>query len=413
MHINARHILTIAALATVGAAQGIITPSAADPNFGPAVIATDSNGGFVQSINQIEMRHVGSGVYRTVVTAIMVGQTDSKLICGLLNLTTNPPTWTPQNDLELINLPGTATDEFQGSMSLDGLRVVWDNYATATYPNATGQSLCCTRPNTGVQFQPANVRAIAGAAAGGIDPHIAQDLAGTTVLLTFLDVNGDISKGTLDCATGGMTNTSLAVAGSNRPNFQFCHSSFANRDGTGAARSMCYSEYVAVTGAPSDGFWTEGINNDGTPEIILQGVVAGVATWYANPAMIGGTWLHATARAGYQDPTKTEVTCHANTNLTSGSGRISAFAPISPTLSTTYISVVAIGAAAPPYQIPPVQGDILVFPTVGVTDIRIHDPSTGLAEWVFTNVPPLATSVSRNCAFTTAAGLWLLTANPT
>lgn len=392
---NAIRLLSVAVVGAVATAQGIITPTAADPNFGTAVITQDVNGVFIQTINQIEMRHIGSGVYRTVVTAAMVGGTDTKLIAGLLNLTTNPPTWTATNDLELLNLAATATDEFQGSMSADGLRVVWDNYGTGIYPNGSGTTLCCTRPNTGVQFQQTDVRAVAGVPAGGVDPHIAEDLAGTTVTMSFLDANGDISKGTLDCATGSLTNVTLAVAGSGVPSFQFCHSSFANRDSTGAARSMCYSEYVATTGAPSDGYWTEGVNNDGTPSIILPGTTAGVATWWANPSMLGGTWVHATARGGYLDPHRTEVTCLANADLTSGSGRIAAFAPISPTLTNIAISIVAIGAPAPAYQIPPVIGDILLFPTVGITDIVFHNSNTGLGEWVFNNVPAL------NSTFTT------------
>ncbi|MBK8100342.1 MAG: hypothetical protein IPK26_24865 [Planctomycetes bacterium] len=185
------------------------------------------------------------------------------------------------------------------------------------------------------------------------------------------------------------------MAGSGVPSFQFCHSSFANRDGTGAARSMGYSEYVATTGAPSDGYWTEGMSNDGTPSIVLPGTTAGVATWWANPALVGGTWVHACARGGYIDPHKTEVTCIANADLTSGSGRIAAFAPISPTLANISISVVAIGTPAPAYQIPPVIGDILLFPTIGITDITFHDANTGLGEWVFSNVPAL------NSVFTT------------
>lgn len=389
---NAVRLLTIATFAAVASAQGIIIPSAADPNFGAGVISTDVNAVTISRIEQIELRHVGSGVYRTIVTAQMVGSTDTKLVAGFLNLTTNPPTWTPTNDLELLNLANTATDEFQGSMSQNGLLVTWDNYRTGTYPNGSGTTLCCTRTNTGVQFQQADVRAVAGVPAGGVDPHIGQDLGGTNVLMAFLDVNGDIGKCTLDCATGGVTNISVAVAGSGRPNFQFCHSAFTNRDGAGVARSLCYSEYVATSGGPSDGFWTEGMNNDGTPEIILPGTVGGVATWYANPAMVGGTWVHATARGGYIDPTKTGVNCVVNTDLTSGSGRLTAYSPISPTFATVYISVVAIGIPAPAYQIPPVIGDILLFPTVGVTDIRIHDANTGLAEWVFTGVPPLASS---------------------
>jgi hypothetical protein len=86
----------------------------------------------------------------------------------------------------------------------------------------------------------------------------------------------------------------------------------------------------------------------------------------------------------------------ANTTLVGGNGRIAAWAPARPQPGTgSFLSVIGIGIdvgslSLPPYQIPPVLNDFWIYPTLGVMDFRIHDPFNGLAEWVFTGVPPYA-----------------------
>lgn len=380
--------LTLAALAAAVSAQGVIRATGPDNDFGTLVISRDVNNTLINYIEQIEMRHVSGGRYQTVVTATMVGSADSKLIAGTLDRSTNPPTWTPNGDLEPLMRAGTATDEFQGSMSADGLVVVWDNYAAQTYPNSGGPSntFVCRRASTAVPFNVNDVRNILGMPSGGVDPHIAQDTGSTpgTVMLMFLDVNGTISRCDLDPATGSTTNVTLASANSGRANIGFCHSPFANRDGAGRARSFLFSEYISSP-FHSDGFWTEGISNDGTPEIVALGNPGGI--WYANPTALGGTFVHAQATGGYGVPHRTDVCAVANCDLTGGSGRITAFGPIGQPVQ--FLSVVGIGITAPPYQVPPVIGNVLIFPTIGVLDVRVHDHFTGLAEWIFPSVPVL------------------------
>ena len=388
--------LSVLGLVSSLAAQGILSPTVNDPNFGATIITVDSANNTIQRIEQIELRHMGSGLYRTVVTAQVVGATDTKLVAGLLGLASSPPTWIPTNDLDLLNVQNTATDEFQGSMSADGLTVVWDNYnAATTYPNAgPAQSFICHRANTSVQFQPNDVRAIANGTAGGMDPHIAQDVGpglNPNILLSYLDASSNISKCIYDPLTGAQVGSATtAVVGSGLNSFQFCHSSFANRDSTGKAVSMGYSEYHATTGNPSDAMWTEDLNNTGTPSVLIQGTVGGVATWYANPAIIGGTFVHACARGGYIDPTRTEANMVANADLRGAPGtrRIVGMGPIRPT-GGVVISIVGLGVPIPLGPTPPVIGNIDITPIYGILPVVFHNPFTGLAEWNFGNVPLL------------------------
>lgn len=393
MHTTAiRTILSGAALAAAASAQAIITAGAADPTFGPATITNDFANNLIQTIDQIELRSLGGGVYRTIVTAEMVGQPDSKLVSGLLNLSTSPATWTPTNDLDALNVTGSATDEFQGSMSQNGLVVVWDNYTGTTYPNmpAPSQTFICRRTSTSVPFAVNDVRGITGMPAGGVDPHIARDATGTgNILLFFLDASGNISKCDVDPATGNASNFAQAVVNTGRTGWQFCHSSWANRDSTGRPISMGFSEYVNNGGARSDYFWTEGINNDGTPNMMANGTLGGVNTWYANPTIMGGTFVIARATAGYIDPFKIEAAMVTNENLRGGSGRLVVLAPMRPrNPGPSFLSAIGIGSSSPPYQVPPVQGDILIFPTIGITDARPHDPYTGVAEWPLSGLTP-------------------------
>lgn len=380
------------------AAQGQIVPLAPNnaPELGAGTINSSTvSGEIVQSIDQIELRSLGGGAYRCTATAEMVGQNDSKIITGTLILS-GTPTWIPSNDVEALNVAGTATDEFQGSISLDGLTYVWDNYQGATYPSATGTTFICHRLSTAVPFAVADVRAIAGVPGGGVDPHIGGELASGDIVLYFLDVNGDISKMNVNPLTGATSAQTLAVAGGGNAAGQtpgtvnFSHSSFVQRDSAGNARGLTWSEFI---GSGSDGLWTEGVNNDGTPLCIAKRDLGGAAYWFANPAVVGGTIAWATATGGYGDPSKFGGNMVCNTDLRPGNAIIPVYAPIEPNPVapgvSRFISVVAIGSSAPPYQVPPVQGDILLFPTVGVLDIKFHANDTGYAQYTFGAVPVL------------------------
>lgn len=392
--------LSVAVLPALAGAQGVVTPIAPfnNPNLGAGVINVDSNSNTIVAIEQIEMRHVGGGSFQTVVTAALLGAADSKLVAGLLIMSVNPPMWLPNADLEGLNVAGAQTDEFQGSMTADGLVVVWDNYVGFTYPNmpASAQTFICQRASTAVPFSVNDVRAIAGMPAGGADPHIAQDDVGNgNVLVCFLNANGDIGKIEVDPATGLSSNQSVAATNTGQANWVFSHSPTALRDTTGAPRGLAFSEYIS--GQNSDGLWTEDLNDTGTPSIVAARVQSGTAYWFANPSVVGGTINWATAAAGYGDPSQFEGTFLTNTDLPAGngSGRILAAAPSRPTAVGlgTFWSVVGIGTLAPaPYQVPPVIGDIDIFPTLGLLDLRIHDNPTGLAEWVFNGVPVINAS---------------------
>lgn len=400
--------LSMGLLAAVAGAQGIISPYSANnnPNLGTTVISADGNNQAIAAIEQIEMRHLGAGIYRTIVTADWGSLApDASLVMGTINMTTNPPTWTadPVANLAQINVTGTATDEFAGSVSDDGLVLVWDNYqgvAAPTYPNvaATAYSFVCVRANLASAWSAANVRAVQGVAIGGVDTKLGRRLANGNYEFFFIDfiATNDIFRGELDPNTGALTNTARVVNNLGQTGFGFSHSPEPMRDTTGASRATCYSEYVNNAGQRSDGIWTPDINaGTGAPRKIADGAASTPLAWIANPSANGGTINWATAVGGYGNPSQLEATFLANADLTSGSGRVAAFAPIRPRQNSAFISVVALGAPAnPPYQIPGVQGNIEVFPTVGVLDFRIHDPFLGTAEWVFLRLPRLNTSIT-------------------
>lgn len=394
-------LLSVSALGAAALAQtspGVITPlvpyNAND--LGAAVInSTVVSGEIINVLEQLELRSLGGGVYRCTVTAITNQGGGSKLVTGLLNLATTPPGWTPLNDLELLNTPGASTDEFQCSISQDGLICVWDNYLGYTYPNTVlGSTFICRRTSTSVQFNPNDVRVIIGVPSGGVDPHIGEELPNGNVVVYFFDINGDISKGEVDPGTGTLTNQSLAVAaGGSNPNqipgtVVFCHSPTVQRDGGGKARGLTYSEYIS--GSLSDGLWTTNVNNTGNRWCIAQRTINNTNYWFANPAVMGGTWAWATAAAGYGDPSRFEGVAVVDADIRGG-GRLTAYAPIRPAAALpAYISAVGIGLAGPtlpPYQIPGVSGQILVYP-VAILSPLFHDNQTGIGEAIFAPYTP-------------------------
>jgi hypothetical protein len=399
------HKLVLASIAasavlTSQAPVGIVTPWSApgnNPFVNTTIINSDGAGGIVSDIDQFELRHSGAGTYRVECTLRVVGQTDSKLQAGSLNMAVSPPVWTPNQHLAALNMANAAVDEYQCSMSANGLVLVWDNYnASTTYNGFVGQTWVATRASTAVPFATVNVLPVLGVGAGGVDPHIGEELANGNVVLyhiDFLGITPNIVKGELNPATGALINVTVVATYTGAGISGFNHSPFALRDSTGKARCLSYSQYPQVGGAFSHSFFTEGINDDGTPQMILDGSTAGaggVLTWHNNPGWVGGTFHSCTS--AQTEPNLLEVTAIANADLTSGSGRIVAFAPARPLPGGgVFISVIGIGVAAPApgYALPPVVGNLWVFPTLGVLDLRFHNQYTGLAEWAFTNVPAL------------------------
>jgi len=319
---------------------------------------------------------------------------EASLLTGNLNLGVSPPVWTPNQDVAAFNLTGTTVDEYQLSISQDGLTAVWDRYQATTYPNnATGNSFCCRRASTAVPFAGASICAISGVGAGGVDPHIGEELTNGHVILyhiDFLSTTPNIVKGDLNPLTGALGPTTVVAAWTAAGGFN--HSPFVMRDSTGKARALCYSEYPGLP-QHSNVYFSEGVDNDGTPEVIIDGLVP-APEWYNNPGLVGGTWHYCTS--GRTEPQLQEVSMLANCDLTSGSGRIVAWAPVRPLPgSGVYISIVGIGQMVPPgleYQVPPVLGNLHILLTVGITPIAFHDQYGGGAEWLFSNVPPLFTT---------------------
>lgn len=412
MHKFVLSTFSVAAFAAAIAAQsspGVMTPLAPNNgvNLGATVISTTETAGeIVQALEQIELYPLGSGAYRVVATAQIVGQPDFKLISGTLILASNPPLWLPANDLANLNTAGAAGDEFAGSLSSDGLIVVWDNYVGATYPNVpvAATTFICKRVSTTNQFSVNDVRAITGVAPGGVDPTIGEELANGNIVLYHLTGTtavDTINKLEVDPLTGIgnplSPNSGIAAtpsAGGNAPNqtpgnIGFNHSPSVQRDGAGKARALTYSVYLTggLAGAGSDGIWQSNVNNaaGNVWTIAKRDVNLTNDIWFANPAVVGGTWAWATSgTGGYGDPSVFEGNALADTSFLGGSGRIAAYAPVQ---DGVMVSVVVIGSPAPPYQVPPVLGDIMIFPTVGALDIRFHSVETGLAEWIFNAVP--------------------------
>jgi hypothetical protein len=377
-----------------------------DPAINTGIISSDGAGGVVAKIQQCEVRSIGGGIYRIAATVNLrdpltgTAFRETELITGSLDLTVSPPVWLPKQDVAALNQAATMTDEYQVSMSSDGLTVVWDRYVATTFPNTglPSQTFCCHRASTAVPFAVGSVRSISGVGVGGVDPHIGEELPNGHVILYHIgSVNGTqaapIVRGDLDPLTGTLGPTSVVATYHGAGVGGYNHSPFVFRDSTGKARALCFSEFPANGPQNSNAVFTEGVNDDGTPEIVLDGSL--VPQWFNNPGLVGGTWHYCTS--GQTEPQLQEVTMLANTDLTSGSGRIAAWTPARPRPgSGSFLSVVGLGIdvgtlSIPPYQIAGVTNSIWIVTSLGITDVRTHDQYTGLAEWVFPAVPPLNT----------------------
>jgi hypothetical protein len=362
-----------------------------DPYVNTTIINNDGIGGTITALQQCEVRSIGGGLYRVAATATLAATpTESTLVTGTLVLTGAVPVWIPNQDVAAFNMVGNTVDEYQLSISEDGLTAVWDRYVATSYPNsgAAANSFCCRRASTAVPFDINDIRAIAGVGAGGVDPHIGEELANGHVTLFHIDfvtTNNAIVKGDLDPVTGvlGPVSTAASYAPAAAG---FNHSPFVHRDSTGAARALNYSEYPVTPAGVSSAWFTEGVNDDGSPEMIVDGAPS--VNWINNPGLIGGTWHYCSS--GATEPRLQEVTMIANTTRdANGIMRVPAWAPVRPQAGTgAFLSVVGLGenvgiSGNLPYALPPVINDLHVFLTVGYLDLRIHDPYTGLAEWAF------------------------------
>jgi len=367
-----------------------------DPAVNTTVISNDGVGNTITKIQQCELRSIGGGLYRVAATVnFALAPATVSLITGTLNLSVATPVWTPNQDVAAFNQTGAGVDEYQLSISTSGLIAVWDRYVLTTYPNsgAAANTFCCTRASTGVPFNINDIRQVTGVGAGGVDPHIGEELSNGHVILYHIDFLGAVANivtADLNPVTGAMGPTSVAVPYTGTSATGFNHSPFVHRDSTGAARALNYSEYGSA-GTGSHAYFTEGVGNDGTPELILNGQTP-ASRWWNNPGLVGGTWHYTTS--GATEPHLQEVTMLANATITGGTVRIPAWAPARPQSgSGIFLSVVAIGInvgwlSLPPYPLPPVVNDLYVFQTLGILDFRIHDQFTGLAEWAFP-VPPM------------------------
>jgi hypothetical protein len=391
-------VVVAASLALPVLAQGPVARIGAlqlpDPFVNTTTINNDGVGNTIVKFQQCEVRSLGAGLYRICATVHFAATPATcSLITGTLDMTVSPPVWAPSQDVAAFNQTGTGVDEYQLSMSQDGLNAVWDRYVATTYPNsgAAAYTFVCHRNSTAVPFNINDIRAVTGVGIGGVDPHIGEELPNGHVILyhiDFLVTNNQIVKADLDPVTGVLGPVSTVVSYTGPLPTGFNHSPFVHRDSTGAARALNFSTNVAA--GASHAYFTEGVNDDGTPEKILDGQIP-LARWFNNPGLVGGSWHYTTS--GVTEPQLQEVTMVANTTLVGGNGRIASWAPARPLPgSGTFISVIGIGIdvgslSLPPYQIPPVINDFWIYPTLGVTDIRIHDPYNGRAEWVFNNTP--------------------------
>jgi hypothetical protein len=303
-----------------------------------------------------------------------------------------PNIWIP--DLSLAQIPSTTIDSI--TVSPDHSVAVWHE------GNGPGLHMCVRVPP--MPFLPINIRV---SPTVGSQPNIGEDLGGGRVSLFYADpLSGSILRGELDTATASVSSITVAVPFAG-PAGGFYHSPSVLRDSTGKPRCMTFAYRPALIAGTSHVYFTEGVANDGTPELVVSGATT-PPTYYSTPGLAGGSWRHCT---NGPQPAQTEVTALANADLRSGSGRIAAFAPFRPFSSTSFLSVVGIGVPAPAYQIPPVLGDILIFPTIGLLNSAFHDGSTGLAEWSFVNVPPLNLTLSMQLITFDVARVAILAGN--
>jgi hypothetical protein len=378
-------------------AQAVITPLAPMPDLGTMVIDRDFANVPTSDVVQFELRSRGAGVYRVAATVRLQGRSDSKLVAGLIDLAAQPAVWTPTDDFELIDSVSASVDEYAATLSSDETVVVFDHALGRTWPSVPQTQFCfvCRRTNPAVPFQPVDVRAVQLPFGFGFkDPHIGQELPNGNVLLFWSDAQGEVSRGELDPAIGVVTNVQRAATHSQPIGFGFTGSNYVLRDSLGNARALLFGEYwqhPTTNVVYGDMYLAAGVVDDGAPRNLTNAGQSPTYRWYANGSALGGSVAFAlsTSAGVYTTPQIIETTCVANTDLTSGSGRIAGFAPIRPRGNGLFVSLVALGVAAAPYSVPPVLGDIGLVPTIGLSGAVVHDLYDGLAEWVFTNVPPL------------------------
>lgn len=397
-------VTSLLALPAIGQSPIAKIPPGAqlDPLFNSTIVNTNFAGHTIGKIHSAELKHVGGGIYRAALCVQAIDpvtfatNTWTDLLTGLLDLSQSTPVWTPDNNMALVNLPGTTISQFQLSLSDDGLVASWDSYTVVSYTTSaglqSGQTFVCKRANAAAPFQVADVRAVQGVSAGGVDPHIGGTLSNGNVWFLHIDftvVNGSLNGSELDPLTGALSNTwqvlNRAVAGG------FYHSGRFLSDSTGAPRAITCSDYPA-TGAFSNFMLSEGVRNDGTLEQLVDGSAAGpigAASWINNPAVVGGSLRMCTD--GAQGEWLLNATVLANASRdSSGNARVVCWSPTEPTLPiSSYLSAVGFDFSLLPTPIPlPVftVGDLYVAGLI-FSPIILHDQHTGVGEWPIFGLP--------------------------
>lgn len=419
-------------------AQGPTTafgPLALDPRTSPAIIATGAPPALQQVlvVPQIELRPIGAtGRYRVACVAVLAASGGRpRLLTGTLDLGVSPPVWTPNADVEKLNVISVPNSAFQLTMSDDGLVVMWDNYRAAgvTYSNVpvAANTFVCKRASTAVAFDEADVRAVfVGRPVGGLpwsDPRLVGASGNGRYQILFGDAalggSGQLVRAEIDPTTGQVSGwTELGFKPS--AGIDYFHSPNDLRDSTGAIRALVYG--IAPSGAAhSSILFSRRPSGDAARYTLIDGAVEpavpGPTSWFSNGCAIGGTMLYG----AWSNPLGTQIHPHSidyvllpDADLTAGQS-IAVFAPIRPANggSPVHLTWFALGpAAAPsPIPLPPSLGSLLLDPFTAVVHSTpaIHDPYTGLAEWSFPGLPLLGVStMMQTITFDLGSGVSLL-----
>lgn len=310
-----------------------------DP-FGPAVFFVDPNTGQVGTtaqqwpelgnlnFNTTDVAQLclipnpGSGpAYLGMATVTKTNATDY----DFMSFTWNGPGSLPTITTDADNLNGPA-DEFQGSISWDGLSFCGDT--GAGHPVGNGAAIVASRSALGTQF--GNMAPIMGVPGGYIDPQLGR-INGQDVIF-YVAANNGIEVGDIDLDPnssnyGWVTNVRQAVAPQGSiPGFQFCHSPTPTYDSTGDAVGLIFSVYALNSG--SDGFYSSATDETLFPAAIAVNGMGPYqfyddgGDWNANPASLKGSHFYADASGGYGDPLRIESMICSSSSIPSSGGTV-------------------------------------------------------------------------------------------
>lgn len=350
--------LSCAALGATAGAQIVIDPC------GPGVFGTPVTNPDLGNLN-LGVTEVGqiwvipnpSGPgYLGHATVEKIGQTNYDAMSFTWAGPGNVPVVT--TDCDSLNGSG---DEFQCSLSIDGLLTVLD--CGAGNPNTGGAN----RPLLASRAIPSGSFTVVGplttgfpSAAGYYDPQLGRfdiDRDGTIDdVVYWAAAAGGIDVGKLNRTTGAVTNVITAIPPQTQvTGFQFCHSPAPVYDSLGITRALIFSVYALNTG--SDGWFFPGEAkahylpaNNAAYAFYDDGV-----NWDANPAILKGTAMYARAAGGYGDPLVIEHASLGHSSVpaaTGGTATHFGFLPLSVS-GATVISAVNFGFTQLPTPIPP------------------------------------------------------------